>query len=108
MRRISYSNENELAKTHQKDLLNFFAMLYADARLKDKTIFVNTIEYKDDVKTPTMINVKIKFQSFKKSELNGKVLSKGSFYEWCSYRAKSFVCSNNSIKLIENPTLINV
>jgi hypothetical protein len=91
MRTISF-NDKELANVHPKDLMSFFSMLYSDDRFKKGIVFVNTTTNSNDKDYKTMVTITIKFQHFKPKEKGS-----GSKFEWISYRAKEFSCSNNQI-----------
>ena len=91
MRTISF-NDKELANVHPKDLMSFFSMLYSDDRFKKGRVFVNKTTNSNDKDYKTMVTITIKFQHFKPKEKGS-----GSKFEWISYRAKEFSCSNNQI-----------
>jgi hypothetical protein len=91
MRYINF-NDNELVNVHPKDLMSFFSMLYSDERFKKGRVFVNTTTKSNDKDYKTMVTITIKFQHFKPKEKGS-----GSKFEWISYRAKEFSCSNNQI-----------
>ncbi len=91
MRTISF-NDKELANIHPKDLMSFFSLLYSDDRFKKGRVFVNTTTKSNDKDYKTMVTITIKFQHFKLKEKGS-----GSKFEWISYRAKEFSCSNNQI-----------
>jgi hypothetical protein len=91
MRTISF-NDKELANAHPKDLMSFFSMLYSDERFKKGRVFLNTTTNSNDKDYKTMVTITIKFQHFKPKEKGS-----GSKFEWISYRAKEFSCSNNQI-----------
>ena len=91
MRTISF-NDKELANVHPKDLMSFFSMVYSDDRFKKGIVFVNTTTKSKDKDYETMVTITIRFQHFKPKEKGS-----GSKFEWISYRAKEFSCSNNQI-----------
>ena len=91
MRTISF-NDKELANVHHKDLMSFFSMLYSDDRFKKGRVFVTSTTKGKDKDYETMVTITIKFQHFKPKETGF-----GSKFEWISYRAKGFSCSNNQI-----------
>jgi len=96
MKRISF-NDKELSNVHPKDLMNFVSMVYSDDRFKKGHLFVNKLTKEDCMDNGNMTTIKITFQHFKPKE---NVL--GYKFEWVSYRAKEFACSNNRIvKVIE-------
>ena len=91
MRYISF-NDEELANVHPKDLMSFFSMLYSDERFLKGRVFVNTTTISKCGTFDSMVTVTINFQHFKPKEKGS-----GSKFEWISYRAKGFSCSNNQI-----------
>ena len=96
MSRLSYNNEKTLALANPRDLLNFFSMLHSDSTFKGKDIFVGSYSYQHDEKNHMMATATIRFQVISKKDRNVIV-----FYEWRSYRAKSFDCSNNGFYLVK-------
>lgn len=103
MSRLSYNNDKELALANPRDLLNFFSMLHSEIKFNKKTIFVGGYSYEDDKENPLMCTATIKFQVFG-NEILKRNGTRGMIYEWRSYRAKSFACSNSGFYLIEDTT----
>ena len=103
MNRLSYNNDKELALANPRDLLNFFSMLHSESQFKGKQIFVGNYSYVHDEKNHMMATATIRFQVFDKkdSKVSG---SRGKIFEWRSYRAKSFACSNSGFYLVEDTT----
>lgn len=102
MGRISYNNEKELALANPRDLLNFFSMLTSENKFNNKTIFVGAYSNVDD-SNPLMCTATIRFQVFG-NEVLRRSGTRGVIYEWRSFRAKSFTCSNSSFVLVEDTT----
>lgn len=102
MSRLSYNNDKELALANPRDLLNFFSMLHSDSTFKGKDIFVGGYSYEHDKENVLMSTATIRFQVFGKEDRKAK--SRGKIFEWRSYRAKSFACSNSGFYLIEDTT----
>lgn len=102
MNRLSYNNDKELALANPRDLLNFFSMLHSDSIFKGKDIFIGNYSYVHDSSNQLMATATIRFQVFGKEDRKAK--SRGKIYEWRSFRAKSFVCSNSGFYLVEDTT----
>ena len=100
MSRLHYNNDKELALANPRDLLNFFSMLHSDSIFKGKDIFVGECSYENDKLNSSMITSTIRFQVLGKEDHKAK--SRGKIYEWRSFRAKSFTCSNSGFYLIED------
>ena len=100
MSRLHYNNDKELALANPRDLLNFFSMLHSDSIFKGKDIFVGECSYENDKLNSSMITSTIRFQVLGKEDHKAK--SRGKIYEWISFRAKSFTCSNSGFYLIED------
>lgn len=103
MNRLSYNNEKELALANPRDLLNFFSMLSSEKNFNKKTIFVGAYSLEDDKENRLMCTATIKFQVFG-NEVLKRSRTRGVIYEWRSYRAKCFSCSNSGFYLVEDTT----
>lgn len=103
MSRLSYNNDKELALANPRDLLNFFSMLHSENKFNNKTIFIGNYSYVHDEENHMMATATIRFQVFGNEHLK-RSGTRGLIYEWRSYRAKSFACSNSQFYLIEDTT----
>jgi hypothetical protein len=94
MKNIHFNEKQILVD--QRDLMNFTSSIFNHDKIsKAPQIFVNIGKIELD-ENPNMVNVTIKFQTFK--VVKGKHI--GTSYEWKSFRAKCFSCSNTYIKEI--------
>lgn len=81
-----------------RDLMDFTSSIFRDSTVsKSSTIFVNKGVIEPYEENPLMVTTTISFQTFKKDK-SGKMI--GTSHEWKSFRAKSFTCSNISIRQI--------
>lgn len=102
MSRLSYNNDKELALANPRDLLNFFSMLHSDSTFKGKDVFIGGYSNVNDESNQNMCTSTIRFQVFGKEDRKAK--SRGKIYEWRSFRAKAFACSNSGFYLVEDTT----
>jgi len=96
MNRISFSDSfNTL---NARDAANFFSSIVCREFLH-KTVFVGNTWEEEEKGNPLMKTVFIEFRVFNNGTGKKKDMT-GTKYVWRSYRAKSFTCTNSSIRKV--------
>jgi hypothetical protein len=76
---------------HQKDISNFFRMLYGEKKFQHKTIFVGNC-YEEEKKRTLMKTVFVEFRVYATKHKPGDT---GELFVWKTYREKSFSCASS-------------